>query len=424
MLKKIVLQLANLQKDKESLAILAFFLSILAVKPLFAAEDEINLEQALEYFYKNNYDIIIGKFEIDKAYADFIGAKLLPNPNFTFNYLNIEHGMPPISENAQFSGRIDQLIELGGKRELRTNYAAENLEAVKLSNKDAIRNLLIGFYSLFYNLNLEMLNIDLVNDELIRFDKTLDIAEKRFNAGYLSLIDYTKIKIARIDIENNLTNLENQFRNDIEQFNLLLGSDKTQKPARIQIQEEFQKYADEGLISIAYQNRYDYLSLQRQSKASEYNLALARSFKIPNVTVGGEYDSFGPSFKPAIGLGFSLNIPLFNKNQGEILRRTAESSQIKIQMEKVRRQIASDIHQAINNYTASLNVFNSYKNRRSDMEELISKTENAFSLGGVTSLYLLDTQKAYRDFMFKYNQAVIQCSLNKELIKIYTGEIM
>lgn len=391
--------------------------------PVFAIEDEISLDQALEYFYKNNYDIIINKYEIDKAYADFIGAKLLPNPAFTVNYTGIN--VPSISPdgNTQLAVRLDQLIELGGKRELRTDYAAESLEAVKLSHKDVIRNLLIGFYTLFYNLNLEILNMDFVNDELKRFDKALEIADKRFNAGYLSLIDYTKLKIARIDLENNLTNLENQFRNDVEQFNLLIGTNKTIKPAKVQIQEDFNEYIEEDLIDIAYQNRHDLLSLQKQSKASGHNLALAKSFKIPDVSIGAEYDSFGTLTQPAVGFGFSLNIPLFNKNQGGISRRIAEYNQIEVQIEKVKKQIVSDIRQAINNHTASLKVFTSYKSRKKDIEELMANSENAFSLGGVTSLYLLDTQKTYRDYMTRYNQAVIQSNLNKELIKIYTGEI-
>ena len=57
------------------------------------------------------------------------------------------------------------------------------------------------------------------------------------------------------------------------------------------------------------------------------------------------------------------------------------------------------------------------------MQDLLKKSEEAFSLGGVTVLDLLDTRKTYRDFITKYNQALTQVVLNQELLKLYTGEV-
>jgi len=42
---------------------------------------EVTLEQALDLFYKNNYDILINRYEIDKAYGDLCGSEDHPNPN-------------------------------------------------------------------------------------------------------------------------------------------------------------------------------------------------------------------------------------------------------------------------------------------------------------------------------------------------------
>jgi outer membrane protein, heavy metal efflux system len=385
--------------------------------------EEIDLDQALSLFYKNNYDILINRYEIDKAQADLIGVKVLPNPNFTFNYTGLEvQTAPQAGDNTQMILRLDQLVELGGKRRLRTSAAQETLEAAKLGHKDTIRTLLIGFYTLFYNLKLDALNSELANEELKRYDRTLEIAEKRFNAGHLSLVDYTKIKIARTDLENNLTNLENQLNNENEQFSFLVGSNKPLKPA-IHISESFPEYREEGLIGTAYENRYDLLSLQKQLKAAEYSGALAKSGRIPDITIGAEYDSYGAENKPAIGFGFSIPIPLFNRNQGDILRKRAEYKQLEFQLEKLKKQIVVDVRQAINNFKQSLRVLESYKGRQGDISELLNRSEKAFSFGGITVLDLLDTQKTHRDFTTKYNQALVQSNLSERLIKIYTGEL-
>jgi len=55
-----------------------------------AHAEEVILEEALNLFYKNNYDILISRYEIDKSYGDVIGARLIPNPNFSFSGIGIQ----------------------------------------------------------------------------------------------------------------------------------------------------------------------------------------------------------------------------------------------------------------------------------------------------------------------------------------------
>lgn len=387
----------------------------------FAAEERITLSQALEQFYANNYDILIHRYETDKSYADFVGARLFPNPTFSFESTGHETNFQT-SDHTQQIFRMDQLIELGGKRGLRTGAAQETLEAVKLGHKDTIRTLLIGFFTLFYNLKLDTLNVELAVEELKRYDRILHIASKRFDAGHLSLVDYTKIRIGRIDLESNLTNLETQLKNNGEQFILLIGGKGPLRPD-VQIRGVFPEYLEEELIGAAYKNRYDFLSLQKQQKAAEYNTALAKAGRIPDVTVGAEYERFGREGTPGIGIGLSFNIPVFNRNQGDILRKKAEYRQIELQIEKLKRQIAVDIHQALNNFAASIKILESYQGKKTDIEELLNRSEDAFALGGITALDLLDTKKICRDFRSKYNQVLVQSNLNEELIKISTGEL-
>jgi cobalt-zinc-cadmium efflux system outer membrane protein len=122
-------------------------------------------------------------------------------------------------------------------------------------------------------------------------------------------------------------------------------------------------------------------------------------------------------------LGVSLPLPLFNRNQTEITRRSIEYKQLELQIIKAKRQIEGDIRQALQNYLTARKIYNTYMNRKQDLEDLRERSEKSFSLGGITVLDFLDTQKTYREFMSKYNQAAAQSNLNHELLKTYTGEI-
>jgi outer membrane protein, heavy metal efflux system len=387
-----------------------------------ALAEEVNLESALELFYKNNYDIIINRYEIDKARGDYVAARIVPNPNFSVNYTGLRPGVHR-ADFTQLIYRLDQLIELGGKRSLRIQTANEMLEATRLAHKDTVRTLLIGFYANYYELLLYVLSFDLAREQLERFDKILAVAEKRHSAGFLSLIDYTKLKIARIDLENSLTTIDTQYKNDLAVFNLLLGGEGSYKPSKEQMGEGFPVFVENDLVDTAYDHRFDLLSLQKQFKSAEYAVKLAKAQRIPDITVGGEYGGYGRDLASGYGAGVGINIPIFYQNQGEILKRTAEYDQVKIQIERIKKQILVDIKQALNNYQSGTKIFDSYKTRKDEMEGLLNGSEKAFSLGGITVLELLDTHKTYREFITKYHQALIQATLNKDLIKVYTGEI-
>ncbi len=411
-------------RAKTALLLIFFLMITLLPAAAPAMGEEINLEQALQLFYKNNYDILINKYEIDKAYGDVVGAKLFPNPNFSFSPTGLKfRGGLRKSDDAQLTYTIQQLIEIGGKRGLRIESATATLEATKLSQRDTIRNLLIGFYTVFYNLQQDQLNTDFARYDLERYAKVHDVAERRFSAGFLSLIDFTKINLSKIDLENNLTNFESQGKKDTESFSFLLGSETSLQPSKLALQETYPEYSESALVEVALINRTDLQALQKQSEAARNSLSLAKTMRIPDVTLGGEYETFGTDNRPRVGASISIPLPLFNRNQGEIYRRNAEWMQVEELIKKARRQILSDIRQALNTYQASLKVFEAYQARKNEMDDLLKKSEEAFSLGGVTVLDLLDTRKTYRDFITKYNQALTQMVLNQDLLKLYTGDI-
>ncbi|HTZ40355.1 MAG TPA: TolC family protein [Syntrophales bacterium] len=403
-----------------AVALLSSTLPVSAQAPV----EEISIERALEMFYQNNYDLLISRYEIEKSYADYVGTKLFPNPTLSVNKTGMDlNNHLTNNENTQDTIRLDQLIELGGKRGLRQNAAAETLEAARLTHRDTARTLLIGFYTLYFNLYQDSLSRDLALQEIGRFGRILDIAGKRHNAGFLSLNDYTKLKLSAIDLENSLTSVENQLRNNSESFALLLGNPGPLLPVKMAPLTAFDTVSENEMLEIAYKNRYDLLSLERQIGAAGHNLALAKAMRIPDVTLGVEWERFYPNYDPGLGVGLSLPLPLFNRNQGEILRKTAEQKQLEIQMVKVKRLIVAEIRQAINNYATSVRIFQSYQTRKPEMDELLMRTEKSFALGGITVLELLDTQKTYREFNVKYNQALAQSNLSRELIKLYTGTI-
>lgn len=407
----------------------AVLFTVLAVMlchtPANAQPKDLTVDEALAQFYENNLDIIINRYEVDKSYADYVTAKLIPNPNLTVNYNNLEisRGHTNRGDNTQLTIRVDQLIETAGKRTHRANTANELYEAAKIGHKDVIRNLLIGFYTLYYAINLDMFNTDFAKQELVLYNRLLEIAKKKHNAGFLSTIDYTKLKMRRIELANNVVNTETQLKNDLSAFAVLLGKEEQCRPARVRLHENLRKYNEEELVSTAQENRYDLLSLKRQLRAAENAVLLAKAGRVPDFSIGGEYDSIGNPAKNGVGAGFSIPLPIFSRSQGAILRSEAAKKQVETQITKVKRVITMEVQQSLNTYNASARVFQTYNGSKPEMDTLMTNSTKAFTLGGITVLDLLDAERTYRDFMTKYHQAFIHAILNSELIKVYTGEM-
>ena len=401
-------------------------LLLLAAVSLRAGDGELSLAQALETFYAHNYDILVSRLEVDKAAADVTGAKLLPNPALAYNYTSIYFGRGQgvrVGDNTLWSVRLDQPIQIAGQRGLRVRTAEAALEAVRLSHQDTVRTLTAGFFGLYYTVLLDEADADFSRQELARTDRILEVSGKRLEAGALSGLDFAKLRLSRIDVEAGLIDGEARLRNDLESFNVLLGGDGSLRPAPAEPPGPFAGYSEDTLLPAAYAKRPDLLSLEKQLAAAESARRLARANGIPDLSIGAEYDSLGPDRQPAFGFGLSLNLPLFNRNQGEVQKAVAVREQVKVELDKARRQVQAEVRQALASYQAAVRVFEAYRVHREEMSDLLDRTNQAFARGGLTVLEFLDTQKSYRDFMAKYLQALTQSLLSEALLKLTAGGI-
>jgi cobalt-zinc-cadmium efflux system outer membrane protein len=403
-----------------------FLLPLLALSPKYANAEEIDLKDALKLFYNNNYEILVNKYNVDKAYADFIGSKLYPNPSLLAGNIghNFVTGTPRVNSNTQTTVRIEQLIELGGRRQLRINSAEESLGVAELFQKDKVRNLLAGFYDVWFNLLLERQQLDFVRNDLKQLDNILKIADARFNAGTLSKIEHAKLRLFRLERITALSHAESKYLNRQEDFSLLIGGEKKYNPVPASDNSEASDaLTEEALTRGAMENRYDLLALQKQLKSADLNLAAARSYRIPDVTLGLQYDNFAGAADPYIGGGIALALPIFNRNEGLIGKRAAERSQVEALIEKTRRSVITEVKKSLNNYMSALNIEKSLTGRKNEIEDLLKRSSAAFGLGGINALDLLDAQRTHLEFNNKYLQSRAQTLLSYKLLKIATGEI-
>ncbi|MCX7760091.1 MAG: TolC family protein [Hydrogenothermaceae bacterium] len=382
--------------------------------------DPLTFQEGLELLVKRNYDAVIQKYEIEKSKADIITASLRPNPTFSFNstYINFKNFSD--SSSRQDSFRIEQEIETAGKRELRKKIAQQMLNYTELNYKVSLKDMINNYIKSFSQVVSDKIQLKSSEENLKSFKKVLEIADLQHKTGFISDLDYQKLYLNLIDFEKDYyTNLEN-FKKDSEYLKFLVRKDFSD----IEFQDLTPKLPQqslEELLEKAVKNRYDIQASRLNTEISKTQIDYNKALAVPNVTIGLEIDGYGNKYKYS-GIGFSVPIPIFDRNQGEILKSKINYIQSKLQEEKTVQQTKTEITQLYYSLISKYNIYKSYEEKFQQIKQLKENTEKAFSYRGINILTLLDTYRLYREFQKNYNQSIIDYFTTYYQLKVAIGE--
>lgn len=85
----------------------------------------------------------------------------------------------------------------------------------------------------------------------------------------------------------------------------------------------------------AKENRPDILILKNKEKHAAKNLEIQNAMKTPDLAVSLGYDRGGNIMKDFIGLGVSFDLPIFDRNKGNIQEARLEIEKLKLKPAKI-----------------------------------------------------------------------------------------
>ena len=100
------------------------------------AQENLTLVQLQRIALERNHDVRVSALALDSAAAAVTSAAAAPNPMLTVQTMNINPGLGVgagslRSKTVDSSVRIDQLLERGGKRDLRRDSALHQAEGAR-----------------------------------------------------------------------------------------------------------------------------------------------------------------------------------------------------------------------------------------------------------------------------------------------------
>jgi cobalt-zinc-cadmium efflux system outer membrane protein len=393
----------------------------------------LTLPGAEQLFIENNLLLLAEQYNIDAAQAATIQAKLYNNPGIAVSggvYNPELKKVPDISNrNGQYTIEVQQLILLAGKRnkqiklaETGGQLAGERFNEVLRTLRYAVRS---NFYQLYF-LQQSYGTYDLQIASLETLSETYSALQSR---GVVTLKDLVRIRSLLYSLKAGQTILQNEMNDVRAELQLLLQKNGTHLlPVLAPGEEQIPSVANlplQGLIDTAYANRYDLRMAQTGRLWAEQNLALQKALAVPDLTIGGSFDKRSAHVENATFLHLAIDLPFFNRNQGNIKAAKAGIAQSKTLWQFQQSQVENEVQKAYGKALNAERMLSSIDPKFSgDFEKLLHSITENFQKRNISLLEFTDFYESYKESLLQLHHLQNQRMQAIEELHFAIGKII
>lgn len=377
-----------------------------------------------------NRALSAARLHVDRAQARLLQAELYPNPA-----LDLEHTTgrwTDAPDEYETSADVSYPLELGGKRRSRIDVARAELDVARAEYGERQRQLTGEVLSAYVEALASLRELDTtarLNDLDAETGRYLETRVREGDVAPLEL-ELLRVEIDRLRSRREL--LKGRLEGAIIRLKALVGL-APEEPLRLR-QTVF---TGEGLrrqtgdaVARALANRPDIAAARANERAAEALVRLARSASIPDVIPFGRLSSSSSAFNDTpvgkltdqsrqIGFGFSITLPIFNRNQGaraEAGFAVTQARQQRVYLEAVVRAEVESAVRRLESTEAALETFRSGVIERSTKN--LETLRAAYQLGEyrITDLIaeqrrVVDSQREYTELLAEHYRAAIDVQL-------------
>jgi cobalt-zinc-cadmium efflux system outer membrane protein len=385
----------------------------------------VTLDEAIQMALQHNHNLLAARTTIQQSQAEEITANLRPDPTLIGDaeYLSPTHPTTNyLNNSAEFDLGISYLFERGKKRQHRLQAARDITAQTRSLVADNERSLTFNVASLFVNVQLAESTLELAELDLKSFGKTVDIGEMSYKAGAISEDDYLKIKLQLLQFETDFQQAQLAKVQALSDLRQLVGYESVSADYDVAGPFDYQALKGnlEDMQLKALQNRPDLRAAREGVTAARSQYDLQKAIGKRDFTGQVNYTHAG-GISTASLFG-SIQLPIFDRNQGEILRASYAITQAQEQEKATSGQALTDVRDAYEGLRTNDKVVTLY---RSGYLEVAQKdrdiSEYAYHRGGTSLINFLDAERSYRATQLAYRQALASYLLALEQLREAVG---
>jgi len=318
-----------------------------------AVENRLRKEEIERVFLAHNLTLMAQRFHMQQAEAAVLQAKLWPNPTISISEVNLwknpsSESFPALIGNygkyQQVAIELEQTIEMAGKRKKRVQLQLLEKENARLQFEELLRNLKYDLRSQCLELQILQEKEKLYNSQVDIFQTLANSYQNQWKEGNVSEMDYLRIQSESIAFGNKLNEIQQEKITKMNEVARYLGDKGTALTISDTIgMPHFLQGKKQEWKMMALDNRSDYKIIHNELKKSDAQLKIEKAERIPDLQVSMNYDRGGNIMRDFIGLGVAMDLPLFNRNQGNIKIAKLELEKNKVEIEQFRIDIEREI---------------------------------------------------------------------------------
>jgi cobalt-zinc-cadmium efflux system outer membrane protein len=390
----------------------------------------ITLDNAENIFVDSNYQLLAQKYNIDAQKALLIQARLYPNPNLAIShaiYSGTLNQYFPFGANDETTAALSQLIVLANKRNKQIKLQQANVHLSEYQFFDLMRTLKYTLRTDFFNIFYLQQSSKVYNEEIAALQKVVDAFIRQEGKGYISEKEVVRIKAQLYSLQNEYGMLINQI-NDVEsELKLILQArhDIFILPVAdtaLMKNLDPNKYTLHELIDSAYKNRTDLQIAKTNTEINTLNYNYQKSLAVPDVTLSLGYDEQGSYLTNFVGIGASIDLPFFNRNQGNIKSAKAMIDYSNLSQKSVQATVDQNVSRALQKAFDQDKLFKNIDPKFSeDFERLMQEVLANYQKRNISILDFLDFYDSYKQNALQINSIRFSRISAFEDINFYTG---
>lgn len=377
----------------------------------------LTIEQAVAEAIRNNPGVLAQQLGVAVAETSLISAGLRPNPVASYSLDHLDwlgtgyseaNGAGPV----ETALRVDLPIERRGKRESRIDTAGFARKIAEAKLADALRRLRQDVTLACIDVMEARARLALANDNLRSLEAIVQLNQTRVNAGAIAPVELTRSRVAMLQFRANVRTAELALATARTKLQPLLGraagSALVDVAGEMKVPPSPRPLSLEQIRAAALTARPDLLAARLDTARSQSELRMQIAQGKVDYTVGMEYrrqqgiNGRGNS----LGFFFSVPLPVYNRNQGEIARVRAEQEQIGKNLEALQLQVAGEVNTAYEEFEFARQLIGEIeRDLLRPSTEARDTTAYVYQAGASSLIDVLDSQRAFNETMSTYYDA-------------------
>jgi outer membrane protein, heavy metal efflux system len=389
---------------------------------------KITLDDAIQMALRHNHNLLAARTTIQQNQDAEITANLRPNPalvgdaQFIPIFQPDQFGSAYIDNLAQFDLGISYLFERGKKRQHRLQ-AAKDLTAVTRSLvTDNERTLTFQVATQFIGVQFAESALDLAQENLKSFQNSVNISQERYRAGDISQDDFLKIKLQLLQFQTDASQAELAKVQALSDLRQLLGYESVPADYDVAGSLDYQPLNAhlEDLQAKALATRPDLRAAQQGVTAATSQYELAKAQGKQDVTAQVNYTHVADA--STASLFGQIQLPIFDRNQGEIARAQVTITQAQEQEKAASEQVLTDVEDAYEGLRTNDKIIQIYRSGYLDeAKQDRDISEYSYRRGAASLLDFLDAERSYRAIQLAYRQSLAAYLLALEQLREAVG---